>query len=188
MNQLIRSAETAISHVTNEMSVQTGIPAGNIIRESSGLLSGNTIGASQSIAGRRPTTSPLPIPDVVTTSSRSVQSSMVGNGGDQTAKTFDYLRNHGGHRIAWILLPKYNHTLIVLGLKRQPPQTSSFRIGNGPPASWGPNAVICDPQYHQCFEVRAGWDKKISQILTATSGRTVTPGVWCKFQCRAYIN
>ena len=190
MNYLLLRAERAIDYVTNTVRIKTGNRAEGINRRQNERHATNQrITASRNFARQQFAQHNLSTGlHEASMRAQVAEFSNVGNCTEQSAIAFEYLRKHGERRMAWIAFPEHNHMFTVLGLTVQPRNVAYFRIGSGAPLNWSPGAVVCDPWYHEWFEVGAGWDKKISQILTATSGRTVTPGTWCKIQCRAYIN
>ncbi len=111
----------------------------------------------------------------------------VGNCTEQSAVAFEFLKDRGETGMAWIGFPDHNHMFTVLGLSVQPPKTEIFTIGGGAPASWGPNAVVCDPWYHDWFLAATDWDRKIKHILRETTGDVLKNGTDCVIQCRGYV-
>ena len=111
----------------------------------------------------------------------------VGNCNEQAAVAFDYLRTTGRETgLACVGFPDHDHVFVVLGLHQRPPDEDSYTYGQGPPASWGADAVVCDPWYHEWFAVSTDWKRKGERIL-ATTHPAVRQGDPVKILLLAYV-
>lgn len=101
----------------------------------------------------------------------------VGNCQERAASAFNYLSAVGRETgMAYFFMEGggANHALVVLGLAGRPPDTTTFVFGTGEPA-WGPDAVVCDPWYHEWFVVSEDWGRKGRRILQSTSTIVLAP-------------
>lgn len=111
----------------------------------------------------------------------------VGNCNEQAAMAFDYLRTVGRETgLACIGFPDHDHVFVVLGLPQKPPDEETYKFGQGPPASWGNDAVVCDPWYHEWFHVSSDWKRKGERILSTTAP-FVRDGDDVKIMCMGYV-
>jgi hypothetical protein len=60
-----------------------------------------------------------------------------GNCGEQSALAFVYLRNQKTFPLDWMEVNNYEHAFVIIGRKRGSDASN--------PATWGNEAVICDP-------------------------------------------
>ncbi|CAA0116075.1 Uncharacterised protein [BD1-7 clade bacterium] len=111
----------------------------------------------------------------------------VGNCAEQAAIAFEYLKGKGEKNIAIVSIADYDHHFVVMQLIQEPAKISFFQIDGFLPPSWGVNAIVCDPWYHEWFYVEKDWHRKIKHILKRTSIRTAPEGSWCKLRCMAYV-
>lgn len=110
----------------------------------------------------------------------------VGNCNEQAAVAFDYLRTVGRETgLACVGFPEHDHVFVVLGLPQKPPDNDKYTFGQGPPASWGDEAVVCDPWYHEWFHVNTDWKRKGERILSTTAPK-VRNGDEVKILCLGY--
>jgi hypothetical protein len=108
-----------------------------------------------------------------------------GNCTEQSAIAYEFLRHAGVHGVAWMgLNPPYDHVFIVMGLTTQPPTDDSFTLGGGPPASWGPGAVVCDPYFGTSFYAQSDWRAKVRDFFP---GLNLPDGTVVAIRLRAYI-
>ncbi|MBB3060834.1 hypothetical protein [Microbulbifer rhizosphaerae] len=189
MSTYLVRAEWAIDHVKNTVRIKAGNRAEGINRRQDERVGTNdwiTRGrkfARQQFAQRnlQPGLGEADIRAQVAAFSKC------GNCTEQSALAFEYLRGRGERGLAWMGLPDQDHMFVVMGLHTQPRDNAFFSIGGGTPQGWGPNAVVCDPWYHEWFLVRDDWNRKIRHILNESGGALLPDGTWCKIQCRAYV-
>jgi hypothetical protein len=86
-----------------------------------------------------------------------------------SAVAFEYLMDRHVMGMAVIGLERCDHAFVVLGLRQMPPVFESFESKGAPPASWGLDAIVCDPWYHEWFIVGHDWNRKLQQILMRTA-------------------
>lgn len=189
MSTCLLRAEWAIDHVKNTVRIKTGNRAEGINRRQQDRADTNGwIERGRAVAHRTFTEQNLQVglgeADV---RAQVAAFSRCGNCVEQSALAFEYLRGRGERGMAWMGFPDHNHMFVVMGLHTRPCDIAFFNIGGGAPLGWGPNAVVCDPWYHEWFLVREDWSRKIRHILHESSGIQPVGGTWCKIQCRAYV-
>jgi len=121
----------------------------------------------------------------------------MGNCMEQAAVAFDYLRTTGQQtKMAYLLFDdkdynegaiKVDHAIVVLCLDKEPPRIEEYVIGSSPPESWGENAVVCDPWYHEWFVAATDLTRRLDRILRSTTNQRVKQGSKVKVECFAYV-
>src|SRR5262245_42358035 len=189
MSSYLERAQWAIDYVSNTVRMKTGNRFEGINRLGKHKKSTDEIVAkSRDFAcaeyKRRCMKSTL---EEINLRAQVAQHCQCGNCTEQSAFAFDYLRSRGERGMAWICFPSHNHMFTVLGLDVPPAETEEFKIGSGPPASWGPKAVVCDPWYHEWFSVATDWDRKIIYILRDAAESWLRRGTKVLVACRGYV-
>ena len=111
----------------------------------------------------------------------------VGNCMEQSAIAYRYLVGSGRERgVAYVTISgPVNHAFVVLGLDDEPEDESVLFHGD-PPDSWGPDAVVCDPWYHEWFAVATDWKAKFADICRRTQKQRLNTGSEIAVKCLAY--
>jgi hypothetical protein len=93
-----------------------------------------------------------------------VKKSKLGNCGEQSCLAFKYLITRGAPGLGIIEWVSGNHTFVVLGMQASVAKESSGSFARAP--DWGPDAVVCDPWYHEWFAVSSAsdWKTKMKRI------------------------
>lgn len=96
----------------------------------------------------------------------TVESSGIGNCGEQSCVAFKYLWNRRNPSKNFVMVNLgRNHTCIVVGATQSQVDGWSFV---GMPPAWPADAVVCDPWFYEWFEVSSDWTRKVRQILAET--------------------
>ncbi len=93
-----------------------------------------------------------------------IKKSKLGNCGEQSCLAFKYLITRGAPGLGIIEWVSGNHTFVVLGMQASVAKESSGSFATAP--EWGPDAVVCDPWYHEWFAVSSAsdWKTKMKRI------------------------
>jgi hypothetical protein len=81
-----------------------------------------------------------------------IENTKFGNCGEQSCVAFKYLIARGATNVAVVDWKSANHTFVVVGMEAYVPETSQGSNNVAP--DWGPDAVVCDPWYHEWFAVQ----------------------------------
>jgi hypothetical protein len=100
-----------------------------------------------------------------------VEKSGLGNCGEQSCVAFKYLITRGAPGLAIVNWEGGNHTFVVIGMDPNVPKVSTGTLTIAP--VWGPDAVVCDPWYHEWFAVEsiADWQSKMKRIFADANAR-----------------
>ena len=105
----------------------------------------------------------------------------VGNCAEQTSMAFIYLLDKYGascNGLAMVETKTYDHVFLVVGLpiaRRAAATYINARITT-PPDDWDMNAVICDPWYHEWYEVNEFKAKMRQTLLKSANIGMIRPG------------
>ena len=133
LNQL--NAEAAVSYVQAKMT----IGAGNKLSDLAASLGGSLVCvADEREVARKEDWDSLPTEERLRKVAALAEEKGCGNCGEQTAIAFVYLLDRNVLPLDWMgLQDPGNHNFVVVG--RSPYSDSES------PASWGPEAIVCDP-------------------------------------------
>ena len=128
----------------------------------------------------------------------------MGRCGEQVTVAFRYLvEEKKANGIALFQLssnyrPKFNHSFVILGLDRKPPEFQAIGLAPCPaglahcpaglahcPAGWI-NAVWCDPWAHEWFQVRDGWKRRVRNIARMLPDHEEAMTAGLVIECIAY--
>ena len=96
-----------------------------------------------------------------------IEKTGLGNCGEQSMVAFKYLVTKSAPGLAIVQIKGGNHEFVVIGMDVTVPALTKGSLTF--PPRWGHNAVVCDPWYHEWFEVGSlDWQPKMKRILGET--------------------
>ncbi|MCK5818259.1 MAG: hypothetical protein KAH18_03190 [Psychromonas sp.] len=95
---------------------------------------------------------------------RRTEKSKVGVCDENAAHAFKYLYLRGERGMALMNINNI-HLIVLLGLKKKPPNISPIWIGARCPDEWGEDAVVCDPWYQEWFIAKEKWHMRIDCLM-----------------------